>query len=126
VQRAAAIDAWRGIALILACLALGLRLVAPAGFMPAADGGGLVICTGGLPLEASQKPQDPAKPPADSERGCVFASPAAAPPVEAPVIARAAWAEYVAAEFSFARDLAPGRGLAAPPPPAIGPPTVLA
>ena len=65
-----------------------------------------------------------AKAPAKSKTGmaCAFAGHSAAPsPQPAPVLAQPVVFASVPQGLAV-RDLVPGRGLAAPPPPAIGPP----
>lgn len=119
-QQDVLIERWRGLGLILACFAVSLRLVVPAGFMPGvtADGRmGLVICG---PQSASPHQQQPGEAP--REQPCASAGVAAAPPVETASAVRTEAFLYAPVVFQTWRDLAPGRGLPAPPPPAIGPP----
>jgi hypothetical protein len=111
----------------LALLALLLQGLTPPGFMVARNAGGatIAICTGhgaaysladlgGHP--AKQSPSRPDVPCAFAGHGVVAAPPLAAliaVPIAAP-----------ATPVAIPRlDLAPGRGLAAPPPPSQGPPT---
>jgi hypothetical protein len=111
----------------LAGLAVLLLALAPPGFMVARQDGraALVICTGHRPSRLGDLPQHgPA--PADKSAPsspCVFAGLTAmtAPPVFAVAAIQlpAPFAAPIAAALS---DLAPGRGLAAPPPPSRGPP----
>lgn len=127
MQRGTVIDAWRGIGLMMACFALGLRLIVPVGFMPSADGsGGLVICSGGLPAAAAQTPGEPSEPIQLADKVCAFAGQATATPVEAFALSESRTAVYAPPAVRPLRDVIPGRGLAAPPPPAIGPPIVQA
>jgi hypothetical protein len=117
-------------ALLLAAVLLG-RLLVPGGWMPerTAQGFAIAMCSGSGPMQAwldqgghlhSGKPDKPnddhAKDPcpygALSAAGQVPAGPAA----EAPVLAA------VEAPAQPARAVAIGRGLAAPPPFATGPP----
>lgn len=121
----------RDLCVALALLAVGLRILIPVGFMPgqAAHGQGLalVLCTGEGPLPfnaADDKGGAPGK--ASHDGACVFAAQGAAGPEPSiePVIAVA----YADGEPLVQRpqtDLAPGRGLAAPPLPARGPPILL-
>jgi hypothetical protein len=108
-------------------MALLMQVLVPQGFMfsgnPAEPG--LVICTGHGPLIVTADPGWPTqapKPPQD--KPCPFAAhlPASAPP-SGPSVATIA---FFAATFVGARafDVAPGRGLAAPPPPSHAPPTL--
>lgn len=107
---------------MLLVAALLARAVIPAGWMvaPAPAGVTIVICTGDGMVTAAIPGKDEGQPRTNTEP-CAFAGlgVAAEPPVLAmlpvPVaIAIAALAPAVA--------LLPGRGLAAPPPPATGPP----
>jgi hypothetical protein len=121
---------WRGAAALFACLALFLRVLIPAGFMVApggAPGLPLVLCTGHGPLVVQSAPParpDKAPDPAGKHAGdhCVFAGHGAA--ALAPVFAGPAPVAVrpVALRAALPEGLAPGRGLAAPPPPARGPP----
>lgn len=108
--------------LVLAFLAVCLRAAIPAGYMVAQDHGPqLVICTG-----HAAAPGDPGgKPASDPHKGdtvCVFAAAhLAAPAPDGPAVLP--WTTAVAEVAPFRRpDPTPGRGLAAPPPPATGPP----
>jgi hypothetical protein len=119
---------WRGVATTLAGLVLLLRVLVPAGYMvdARAPSDGLVICTGhgALRLGAHGDSKGPAHRSADAP--CAFAG--AVTPVTPPapaVIAGPRAIIFTAATVSpLPRDLAPGRGFAAPPPPAQGPPSV--
>jgi hypothetical protein len=110
----------------LAMLALLAQVLAPQGFMVARQGGmpAIVICTGHGPvLSRDDLGGHPAKPPkAKPDMVCGFAGHglglAASPPL---MVSRAmAWSPPVL--VAAGADLAPGRGLAAPPPPSQGPP----
>jgi hypothetical protein len=120
----------------LAFLALTLQLMFPAGFMAASPGAAkgafpIVICTAQGAMTADWTalggPADSkAKSPAKSKAGavCAFAGHASAPSPQ-PALALAAPVVFASAPQSLVRqDLFPGRGLAAPPPPAIGPPAL--
>jgi hypothetical protein len=112
----------------LALLTLLLQGLTPAGFMLARQDGRatIAICTGHGPatsvIDVAGHPSKPAKsqpdtPCAFAGHGMVTATPIAArlaTPIAAPITP--------AAPPRF--DLAPGRGLAAPPPPSQGPPTL--
>ncbi|MBV9512220.1 MAG: hypothetical protein JO303_18270 [Caulobacteraceae bacterium] len=124
----------RGWFLSLAAFALLLQLAVPAGFMPSASAriGGidapvLVICTGHGPLLGLDGHGKPGKAPpkSNSDAPCGFAGhgAAAAPPLSALLSMQAAPAMRTSRLATF--DLTPGLGLAAPPPPAQGPPNVL-
>lgn len=113
----------------LAVLALLLQVLIPNGLMVARAGNGatIAICTGHGPLLALPNgPGKPGKSPKQGEGGgiCVFAGHGGVAPAtafSAPVSARV---ELVAAPSGPMDDLLPGRGLAAPPPPSQGPPTL--
>jgi hypothetical protein len=123
---------WRGLAAVLACLALSLRVLIPAGFMiqpGAASGVPIVLCTtqGTVTLQpealAHAGDKEAPRPGQKHDGGvCVFAGHGA--PGLAP-IAAVLPISYLA-KFgpgpSLSLGLTPGRGLAAPPPPARGPP----
>jgi hypothetical protein len=121
----------RGIACALLALALLLRLVVPAGWMPAAGGGyAITLCTGAgvsrawVDAEGKVHKGEPGK--AAPDHQCVFAGFSAA--LDAPPLAGALLAPLAAVEAlpPLARSaVAIGRGLAAPPPPATGPPASL-
>jgi hypothetical protein len=111
----------------LAFLALAWSLLAPAGFMPtlgAGHGLTITICTGHGPLRYDP-PGDHKAPPAKSKASaCPFAANITPPPPPAAI----AWSGPVAhdtANLTAAVSQAPGRGLAAPPPPATGPPVLI-
>jgi len=107
----------------LAMLALLAQVLAPQGFMVARQGGlpAIVICTGHGPvLSRDDLGGHPAK--AKPDTVCGFAGHglglAASPPLM--LASAVAWSPPVLVAASA--DLAPGRGLAAPPPPSQGPP----
>lgn len=112
----------------VALLALFLQLLFPAGFMAAAPGQAhglpIVICTaqGQTTVEwdlgAGHKPKAPAK----SMAPCAFAGHATASAPPLPIAVAASPEAWIAAAAALPETVAPGRGLAAPPPPAIGPP----
>ena len=123
----------RSMLLTLAVLAVAIRVLIPSGFMVRAEADGgfpLIICTGqGEMVVAATLLGDPHKAPADSDRHdspCAFAGHgvAAEPPVITdvrPVVFTA----FTPLAPSLHRDLTPGRGLAAPPLPARGPPPTI-
>jgi hypothetical protein len=115
--------AWRGVLMTLAVLAVALRIAVPQGVMvsaPSQSGVQLVICTGAGPLKLA--PHAPADTPRH-EGACAFAAHGAtAPPAPAPQVEAASYARFVQPAPAVHADLAPGRGLAAPPPPSLGPP----
>lgn len=126
----------RGAFLALAILALALKVMVPAGFMTTAQPTNglpftLVLCTGQGPLVVESgdvlNPHDKApvdKPAHDTP--CPFAGHgAAAPPPSALVVAKVEFVAYRPVAPTRIVHLAPGRGLAAPPLPARGPPSLL-
>lgn len=123
----------RGLMLAAFACAMLLRFAIPAGWMPVADGSGirLTICTGMGPMDPAAMAgmaggrhglPMPGHGHADGDHPCTFAGLAAAlvepllPPLPAPS-AGAAMPRKPAADL-----VGVGRGLAAPPPPATGPP----
>jgi hypothetical protein len=123
----------RRVPVAAAMLALALQLMFPAGFMAAdpgqAHGLPIVICTaqGQVSVNwdgavAADSGAHKSKVPGQSMAGCPFAGHAAAsaPPAPAIIATPVAFAAYLAPARAYA--VFPGRGLAAPPPPAIGPP----
>lgn len=116
-------------ALALIAFALLLRVLVPAGFMPATGKGFAIrICTeqGMMPAwvdEHGKVHKGKTGPESAGDHPCAFAgfgaaldTPGIAGLVAAPAIALAATVT------AFARTIAIGRGLAAPPPPPTGPP----
>jgi len=121
---------WRGlvarVAPAFAALALMVQVLIPQGFMVSGDASaapGLVICTGHGPLLSLDDHGQPAKAPkAAPDCPCTFTghlAGAAPPPIFA--VARLSF-EPAPPLASRAFDVAPGRGLAAPPPPSPAPP----
>lgn len=111
----------------IALLAIALRAVVPAGYMlSASDAGRIVValCTGHGPQTTTMALGAPQKPSGDSrrfEQPCAYAMAAeVAPPAATPVVVAAAREAMSVAVASVA--VAPGRGLAAPPPWPTGPP----
>ncbi len=113
----------------LAVAALWLQGIAPAGFMVARQGerATIVICTGHGPARSlADLTGSPAKAPRSKpDTTCAFAAHGvgAAPQIAA-LVARP-FSRPVPAVARPESDLAPGRGLAAPPPPSQGPPTLI-
>jgi hypothetical protein len=107
-------------------LALFLQVLVPQGFMTAREGGrpAIVICTGHGPvLSRGDLPGRPSKAPKSKpDVVCGFAAHGAgATPPSTPAAAKA-MARWIPDIPPSQADLAPGRGLAAPPPPSQGPP----
>lgn len=122
--------------LALALLAIVLKVMVPAGFMPSAETRNglpfaLVLCTGDgakvvQPGDALDARHGDKSDKAGHDVPCPFAARGAAAPPPTVVAAIAVdLIAYAAPLLPPARTLAPGRGLAAPPPPPTGPPIVL-
>ncbi len=123
----------RSAAMILALLALAMRLLVPTGFMlaPAAAGGlpNLVICTGqgpmampGMTMAMSGADHDKHDSNDTGGHPCAFA--AAGVAIELPALLLPALPPVAALAVLPAFGLIrPGLGLAAPPPPQTGPPS---
>jgi hypothetical protein len=123
--------ALRRVCLTLAMLAVAVKVLVPAGFMTPAPtqhaAFPLVLCTGhgAVVVDAAGKDQHPAKPAHDGP--CVFSGHGAALAASAsPAVGAAVAIAYAALADAPVRDLAPGRGLVAPPLPPRGPPTAQA
>ncbi|HWI86720.1 MAG TPA: DUF2946 family protein [Sphingomonas sp.] len=127
----------------LVALALAVRLLVPAGYMPMAGQAGLEICAGqtaDLPVVASMpsmampamghmpmKGMDHGRHvPGDHDHDCGFAAAVGGAGALPTLILPAALAP-VASPAAFVRHFItrPGLGLAAPPPPKTGPPLLL-
>lgn len=125
----------RGIFLMLAALAVALKVMIPAGFMTRIASPdlpfALVLCTaqGAVTVEPGQAAprHDDRGDAADHDSPCAFAGHATAAPAPSPiatgVIEFVAYRPHLAPTAPI--DLTPGRGLAAPPLPARGPPSLL-
>ena len=116
---------WWGRGLALSLLALMIQILVPAGYMMAdsPSGPALVICTGHGPLRSAQDLGHPGKAPSSQpDAPCAFAGHAAAPIQPTAVVLAAVSIHALPAPAQRLWDLTPGRGLAAPPPPAVGPP----
>jgi len=126
----------RAVFMTLAALAVALKVLIPAGFMTAPDPRNglpfaLVLCTGEgakvvQPGDALGGHHDKNADKSAHDAPCPFAShAAAAPPPSAFTTAKVDFVAYVAIPPARVVHLAPGRGLAAPPLPARGPPSLL-
>lgn len=122
--------------LALALLAIVLKVMIPAGFMPSAEARNglpfaLVLCTGdGAKMVAPGDRLDTRHDDRGGKGGhdapCPFAAQGAtAPPPSVVTAVDADPVAYVARINPPTALPAPGRGLAAPPPPPTGPPIVL-
>lgn len=121
--------------MVLATLAIALKIMIPAGFMPGADQGAglpfaLVLCTSDGVKVVDQLPTshqtDEHGGKSAHDAPCPFAAQGAAtpPPAMGPIaeVQRVGHAEPLT---PLARVVSPGRGLAAPPPLPTGPPVDL-
>ncbi len=118
---------WRGRGFALSLVALLLQILVPAGYMvqSGSQGPALVICTGHGPLLATDLRHPAKAPPVRPDGPCVFAGHGVLATPTAALVLPATAIGYDAAPERRLQDLAPGRGLAAPPPPAQGPPTAI-
>ncbi|HUO12451.1 MAG TPA: DUF2946 family protein [Caulobacteraceae bacterium] len=113
----------------LAFLALVFAILVPPGFMPTSEASGpgfaIVICTGHGPLQLDPS-SDHKAPPGKSKAGtaCPFAA-NVTPPVLPDIAFGARPAAFGVVTLAAVSHQAPGRGLAAPPPPATGPPSLI-
>ena len=111
----------------LAFVALLFNVLAPPGYMLADDATvqpfAVVLCTAQGPVAVTPAQGHAPAHKSSSDMPCAFAGHGvgAAPPVPV-VVGLADFANYRSAVVLAAADLAPGRGLAAPPPPSRGPP----
>jgi hypothetical protein len=122
-----------GVAALMAFAALVLQLLFPAGLMADASGAAthglrIVICTAEGRIASNwDAPVDhgPKKAPAKPMASCPFAGHATAvsPPAPQVLVERVSFDRPPQSKRPEA--LSPGRGLAAPPPPAIGPPVLI-
>lgn len=123
---------WRSRAAIaLIGLAIMMRVLVPAGFMPqVGQGFAITLCTGfgampawvdadGKVHKGQTAPENP------SSEHCVFAGFVAALDLPAPGIAALPLLSIAMALPRYSAPAAIGHGLAAPPPPATGPPSNL-
>lgn len=120
---------FRNVAAALIVLALAVRVIIPSGLMPSAERGfALTICTGmdtqTVWMDKSGKlhKEDPSKGKSVEHEPCAFAGAAMASDVSAPELHVALAPVALAIPIFAEREVAIGRGLSAPPPPAIGPP----
>jgi hypothetical protein len=122
--------------LTLAILALAFKIVVPPGFMAARPTNDLpfaiVLCTGqgtvtvntGEALPTHGDSEAPAK--SNHESPCAFAGQGvSAPPPALQAIGKVEFVAFAPFAVRTPPSLAPGRGLAAPPLPARGPPSLL-
>ena len=123
---------FRNIAAALILLALALRVIIPSGYMPSSQRGfALTICTGmdtqTVWMDKSGKlhKEDPSKGKSVEHQPCAFAGAAIAADFPANALQIAMPPVALAAPVFAKREVSIGSGLAAPPPPAIGPPSYI-
>jgi hypothetical protein len=121
---------FRNLAAALILLALALRVIIPSGFMPSSERGfALTICTGmdtqTVWMDKSGKlhKEDPSKGKSVEHQPCAFAGAAMAADVLSADFQVAMAPVALAIPVFAKREVSVGAGLAAPPPPAIGPPS---
>ena len=121
---------FRNIAAALIVLALALRVIIPSGFMPSSERGfALTMCTGmdtqTVWMDKSGKlhKEDPSKGKSVEHQPCAFAGAAMAADVLSADFQVAMAPVALAIPVFAKREVSVGAGLAAPPPPAIGPPS---
>ena len=113
-------------------MALAMRVIIPSGYMPSSERGfALTICAGmdtkTVWMDKSGKlhKEDPSKGKSVEHQPCAFAGAAITADFPATAL-RIAMAPVALAIPVFAkREVSVGAGLAAPPPPAIGPPSYI-
>ena len=116
-----------GVSALVAIVALLINVLAPPGFMiaPARHGATIVICTGHGPMKVTGPDTAPSHKgdKTSHDRTCAFAGHGvSATPPSLATVGPVAFEPARAAISARPRDLLPGRGLAAPPPPAQAPP----
>lgn len=121
---------FRNIAAALIVLALALRVIIPSGFMPSSERGfALTICTGmdtqtvWMDKTGKLHKEDPSKGKSAEHQPCAFAGTVMAADVLSTDFQVAMAPVALAIPVFAKREVTVGNGLAAPPPPAIGPPS---
>ena len=122
----------RNFAAIFILMALAMRVIIPSGYMPSSERGfALTICAGmdtqTVWMDKSGKlhKEDPSKGKSVEHQPCAFAGAAITADFHATAL-RIDMAPVALAIPVFAkREVSVGAGLAAPPPPAIGPPSYI-
>ena len=122
----------RNIVAAFIVLALAIRVIIPSGYMPSSERGfALIICAGmdtkTVWMDKSGKlhKEDPSKGKSVEHQPCAFAGAAITPDFPATAL-QIAMPHVALATPAFAkREVSIGSGLAAPPPPAIGPPSYI-
>ena len=121
---------FRNIAAAVILLALALGVIIPSGFMPSSERGfALTICTGmdtqtvWMDKTGKLHKEDPSKGKSVEHQPCAFAGAAMAADVLSADFQVAMAPVALAIPVFAKREVSVGAGLAAPPPPAIGPPS---
>jgi hypothetical protein len=116
----------------LIVLALAVRVVIPSGFMPSSERGfALTICTGmdtqtvWMDSKGKLHKEDPSKGKSVEHSPCAFAGAAVADTVRTAHFESALSHITSAVTVFSASEVSVGTGLAAPPPPATGPPSYI-
>lgn len=118
--------------LMLAMLAVAVRVFIPAGFMPSARVNDLpfplVICTGHgeLVVAAGQEmPETPVAPDGSARHApCVFSGAVAGPLADGPVLQTSISFQYLSTAVRLPVSFEGGPGITGPPLPARGPPSL--
>ncbi len=118
--------AYQGALLALALLALVMRVAVPQGFMidPAGQAG-LVLCVPGMAGGGDQTDRPGAPGPVNPDKPCAFAGYAADIAPDLHFLSTPAIRQTALLLNLTRPEQTPGRGLAAPPPPSVGPPPLL-
>ncbi|HVF94079.1 MAG TPA: hypothetical protein VM900_07165 [Sphingomonas sp.] len=122
-------ESWRRAFAVLVLLALALKLMVPAGFMPGASlAVPIVLCPGQAAPPAAKAMahhghHEPSKAPDRGDHPCPYAATASTPlAAHSHVIAIKLTGQASTEAMASLANLAPGLGLAAPPPPSHAPP----
>ena len=122
----------RNFAAIFILMALAMRVIIPSGYMPSSERGfALTICAGmdthTVWMDKSGKlhKEDPSKGKSVEHQPCAFAGAAIAADFPAAAVQIAMAPVTLATPVFAKREVSVGAGLAAPPPPAIGPPSYI-
>lgn len=127
-----AVTPLRKFAAVFVLMALSMRVAIPSGYMPSSERGfALTICAGmdsqTVWMDKSGKlhKEDPSKGKSVEHQPCAFAGAAIAADFPANALQIAMPPVALAAPVFAKREVSIGSGLAAPPPPAIGPPSYI-
>ena len=122
----------RNFAAIFILMALAMRVIIPSGYMPSAERGfALTICAGmdtqtvWMDKTGKLHKEDPSKGKSVEHQPCTFAGAAIAADCPATALHMAMPPVAQAIPVFAKREVSIGAGLAAPPPPAIGPPSYI-